>query len=172
MAIILFDIQNNKITATKHCYTIGSLKAIMDKYPKEYLSIYAYLFYMSCLNDEENPFANTPELDKEELVLKEVGGQFSIDDELIYKALEVCKILYSTPTYEMYLSAKIGVERMSKYIRNTPIVDGRDGNTAAYLKYLERFSEVRKSFEETWRAFRDEQGGKSRGGNDIAYDQQ
>lgn len=171
MSTPLFDIQNGKITPTKHCYTISSLKRIMDEYPDEYLSIYSYLFYMTCLNDEENPFANVPEADKEEVVLSEVGGEFSTDDEAIFKAIEVCKKLYSTPTYEMYLSAKIGVENASKYIRNTVIVGGRDGNEAAYLRYLERFSEVRKSFEETWKAFRDEQGGKSRGGNDIAYDQ-
>lgn len=171
MSIILFDIQNSKMTPTKHCYSIGSLKRIMDEYPKDYLSIYAYLFYMSCLNDEENPFANVPEVDKEDMILKEVGGDFSIDDEPIFSALESCKKLYSTPTYELYLSAKRGVEKISKYIRDTPIVDGRDGNTASYLKYLEKFSYVRKSFEETWKAFKDEQGGKSRGGNDIAYDQ-
>ena len=169
--IILFDIQNNKITPTKHCYTIGTLKQIMDEYPDEYLSIYSYLFYMSCLNDEENPFANVPEKDKEELILKEVGGDFSTDNKLIFTALELCKEMYSTPSYKLYLSSKIGIEKISDYIRTTTITDGKDGNNTSYLKYIERFDEVCKSFESRWKAFKDEQGGRSRGGHDIAYDQ-
>lgn len=171
MGIKLFDIQNNKITPTEHCYTIGSLKRIMDEYPEDYLSIYAYLFYMSCLNEDENPFSNVPENDKEELILKEVGGDFSTDEEAVYNALETCQKMYSTPIYELYLSAKIGIEKISKYIRQTAIAGGRDGNEDTYLKYLEKFDNVAKSFDSRYKAFKEEQSSTSRGGNRIAYDQ-
>lgn len=171
MAVKLFDIQNNVVTATEHCYTIGCLKRIMDEYPEDHLSIYAYLFYMSCHNEEENPFANMPEDNKEEEILKEVGGDFSPDEKPVFEALDFCKKSFSTPTQELYLSAKIGIEKVSKYIRTTPIVDGRDGNNVSYLKYLEKFDQVCKSFDARWKAFKDEQSSQSRGGNQIAYDQ-
>jgi hypothetical protein len=38
MLVKLFDIQNGKVIPSEHCYTLKSLKAIMDKYPDTYLS--------------------------------------------------------------------------------------------------------------------------------------
>lgn len=171
MAIKLFDIQNNRVTPTEHCYTINALKRIMDEYPKDYLSVYAYLFYMSSMNEEDNPFANTPETDKEDIVLSEVGGDFSTDEETIYTALELTKKLYETPSYRLYKAAKVGIEKITKYIETTPITDGRDGNTMGYLKYLEKYDEVCRSFEARWKAFKEEQSILSRGGQTIGYDQ-
>ena len=40
----LFDIQNGKVVPTEHCYTLKSLKDIMDNYPEDHLKIYQYLF--------------------------------------------------------------------------------------------------------------------------------
>ena len=48
MIIKLFDIQNSKVVPTEHCYTIKSLKNIMDKYPDDHILIYQYIFYMTC----------------------------------------------------------------------------------------------------------------------------
>lgn len=171
MGIKLFDIQNNKITPTEHCYTISSLKCIMDQYPKDYLSIYAYLFYMSCLNEEENPFANIPEGDKEEAILKEVGGDFSPDEKLIFEALTTCTKLYETATYHLYLAAKKSVDNLAKYLATTPITDGRDGNIMGILKAQEKFDSICRSFEERYKKFKEEQSRGSRGGGMIAYDQ-
>ena len=33
----LFDIQNGKVVPTEHCYTLKSLKDIMDNYPDDHL---------------------------------------------------------------------------------------------------------------------------------------
>ncbi len=41
----LFDIQNGTVVPTEHCYTLRTLKNIMEKYPDNYLKIYQYLFY-------------------------------------------------------------------------------------------------------------------------------
>ena len=55
MLIKLFDIQNNKVVPSEHCYTLKSLKKIMDEYPDTYLSIYQYIFYMTCPDPEMIP---------------------------------------------------------------------------------------------------------------------
>ena len=68
MLVKLFDISNNKVVPTEHCYTLKFLKAIMDKYPDTYLDVYMYLFYMTCPDPDLNPFFNVPEVDKEEVV--------------------------------------------------------------------------------------------------------
>ena len=46
MLVKLFDIQNGKVIPSEHCYTIKSLKTIMDKYPDTFLSVYLYIFYI------------------------------------------------------------------------------------------------------------------------------
>lgn len=171
MGIKLFDIQNDIITPTEHCYTIESLKHIMDKYPKDYLAVYAYLFYMSCINEEENPFANIEEINKEDFILKQIGGDFSSDDPLISNALDTCKKLYDVPSYRFYRSAKIGVEKMGKWLENAPITEGRDGNGMQYNRYMKDYDSICKTFEERWKKLKEELSTTSRGGHDIAYDQ-
>ena len=37
MIIKLFDIQNGKVIPTEHCYTLKTLKNIMDKYSEDFL---------------------------------------------------------------------------------------------------------------------------------------
>jgi hypothetical protein len=61
MIVKLFDIQNDNVVVTEHCYALKFLKDIMDSYPKTYMSIYQYLYYMSCPDPESNPFFNLPE---------------------------------------------------------------------------------------------------------------
>ena len=81
MIVKLFDIQNGKVIPTEHCYTLKALKVVMDNYPDDYLKIYQYLFYMTCPNPDMNPFFHTPDIDKEHIILNEIGGEFSPEDD-------------------------------------------------------------------------------------------
>ena len=47
MIVRLFDIQNDKVVLTEHCYTF--FKEIKDEYPDTHMQVYQYLFYMTCL---------------------------------------------------------------------------------------------------------------------------
>jgi hypothetical protein len=170
MSIVLFDMQNGKVIPSIHCYNIESFKKIIDEYPKDHTKIFAYFYYMSCLNEEENPFANVPEEDKEDLILKEVGGDFSIDDKLISEGLVVCKKLYETTAYNTYLSIKIALENLGKYLRTTQITDGRDGNVLSILKTAKDFEDVRRSFASAYRSFKEEEVTSSRGNQNLSYD--
>lgn len=171
MSIRLFDIENGIVKASEHCYTINTLKDIMIQYPKDHNKIFTYFHYMCCLNDEENPFANTPEHEKEDLILNEVGGDFSTDEDLVYKGLTLCKKMYSTPTAEAYLDIKMMLEKLGKWMRTTPITDGRDGNVLSALRVAEKYDEVCKSFESRYKAFKEENSRQARGGQNMAYDQ-
>ena len=94
----LFDIQNGKVIPTEHCYTLKSLKDIMENYPEEHLKIYQYLFYMTCPNPDMNPFFHTPEHEKEDVIMKELGAEFSTEDDDVWAALKFCQKMYQTPT--------------------------------------------------------------------------
>ena len=128
MIIKLFDIQNDEVIPSEHCYALEFLKVIMDEYPETYLQVYKYLFYMTCPNPDMNPFFHLPENDKEEIIIEEVGLEESTEDDYIVKALVKCQKMYETPTHRAYLGIKKALDNMATYMANTPITDGRDGN--------------------------------------------
>ena len=44
MLVKLFDIQNGVMLPSESCYTLPTLKKIMDDYPDNHLKIYQYIF--------------------------------------------------------------------------------------------------------------------------------
>jgi len=156
---------------SEHCYTLSSLKAIMDNYGEEATKVYAYVFYMTCPNPDLNPFFDVPETDKEELVLKEIDADFSTDDDLITEAIKLCKKLYETPTYRAYAGIKSMLDRLAKYMETTEIEHGRDGNITALVNAAAKFEAIRQSFKGTLRDLEEEQQSTVRGGQSLAYDQ-
>lgn len=169
--IRLLDIQNGKVVPTEHCFTLKFLKDIMNEYPLDYLKVYAYLFYMSCPNPDLNPFFDVPEADKEELILREVDGEFSTEDDSIVHALTMCKRLYETPTYRAYQGIKKFLDKMGESLGQEQLSYGRNGNADSLLKMAERFDNVRQSFKGVYRDLMEEQQSQVRGGQNLAYDQ-
>lgn len=167
----LFDIHDGKLIPTEHCYALNFLKNIMDQYPEDYLSIYKYLFYMTCRNEELNPFFNVIEEDREELILEEIGATFSTEDDLIQEALEKCQKLYETPTLRAYNGMAKMIDRLASYMDHTPLTHGRDGNITAVLAAAKNFEQIRNSFKGVFRDLQEEQKGRNRGGTNLAYDQ-
>ena len=77
MLVKLFDVQNGKVIPSEHCYSLKSLKVIMEKYPETYLSVYLYVFYMTCPDPDMNPFFM-----KDEQKSQVRGGQGLAYDQL------------------------------------------------------------------------------------------
>jgi hypothetical protein len=168
--IRLFDIQGGKVVPTEHCYTLKSLKDIMDEYGEESSKIYAYIFYMTCPNPDLNPFFDVPEAEKEEFILREIDADFSTDDDLVDNAIKLCKKLYETPTYRAYAGIKSMLDRLAKYMETTEIEHGRDGNITALVNAAAKFEAIRQSFKGTLRDLEEEQQSQVRGGQNLAYD--
>jgi len=166
----LFDIQNGKIILTEHCYTLKTLKDIMDFYPDNHLNIFLYLFYMTCPDPDINPFFDYPDKDKEECILKEVEADFSTEDEFIPEALEFCRKLYETPTLRAYNGIKKMLDKIADYMSNSEITEGRDGNGAFILRAAKDFDSIRQSFKSTLKDLEEEQS-SVRGNKNIGYDQ-
>lgn len=167
----LFDIQNGTVVPTEHCFVLETLKKIYDDYPEDYLSIYAYVFYMTCPNPELNPFFDIVENDKEELILREVNAEFSTEDAAIRDAIKFCEKLYETPTYRAYMGIKQMLDRLARYMENTPIEHGRDGNINSLVNAAAKFEQIRMSFKGAYKDLMEEQKGTARGGQQLAYDQ-
>lgn len=171
MVVKLFDISNGKVIPTEHCYTLNFLKRIMDEYPDSYMSIYAYLFYMTCPNPDMNPFFNVPEIDKEDIIIEEVDLDVSTEDEIIQEALGKCKLLYETPTYRAYRGIKSMLDRLADYMETAQIEHGRDGNINSLVNVAAKFESIRNSFKGAFNDMKEEQQSSVRGGAGLAYDQ-
>lgn len=171
MIVRLFDIQNNVVVPTEHCYTLATLKKIMDNHPDHYLKIYQYLFYMTCPNPDINPFFNVSELDKEEIILQEIDADFSTDDSDISAALRFCSDMYETPTSRAYKGIKQMLDRLGRYMETTEITHGRDGNINSLVNAAAKYQQIRESYKGAFKDLQDEQKSQVRGGQGLAYDQ-
>lgn len=171
MIVKLFDIDNGVVKPTEHCYTIKFLKDIMDAYPEDFMKIYSYLFYMTCPSADLNPFFNTPQSDKEELIIEQVDIDFSIDDDLIVEGLKLCKKLYETPTSRAYNGIKMALDKIADYMSETEITHGRDGNINSITNTAAKYQQIRDSFKGAYNDLVDEQKSHVRGGIGLSYDQ-
>lgn len=171
MLVKLFDINNGVVVPTEHCYTLKSLKAVMEEYPDDYIKIYQYLFYMTCPNPDLNPFFNVAENDKEEFICQELDVEFSTEDEVIVQALITCVKLYETPTSRAYRGIKQMLDKLAYYMETTPITHGRDGNINSLVAAAAKFDQIRASFKGAYKDLQDEQTSHVRGGQGLAYDQ-
>lgn len=167
----LFDVQNGVAVPTEHCYTLKSLRDIMDNYPEQHMKIYQYLFYMTCPNPDMNPFFNTPAMDKEEIILREIEAEFSPEDDDIFTALKFCERMYETPTSRAYEGMQKALDRISRYLSTAQITDGKDGNIAQIRALAKDFDGIRQSFKGVYKDLQEEQQSRVRGGQGIAYDQ-
>lgn len=169
--IKLLDLQNGKIIPTEHCYVLGFLKDIMDTYPEQHLSIYAYLFYMTCPNDEINPYFNMPTDEKEQIILQDIKAEFSTEDELIITALNKCTLMYETATVRAFRGISAMLDRLGVYMEKTPISHGRDGNINSLVSAAKNFDGIRNSFKGAYKDLKEEQQTRTRGGGELSYDQ-
>ena len=71
MLVKLFDVQNGKVIPSEHCYSIKSLKGIMDKYPDTYMEVLVCILYDMSRSRYESILM--PEHEKEDLIIEEVG---------------------------------------------------------------------------------------------------
>jgi hypothetical protein len=171
MLIKLFDVQNNIVVPTEHCYTLKALKDIMEEYPDDYLKIYQYLFYMTCPNPDMNPFFYTPDIDKENLIMQQIEGEFSTEDDAVFTALQFCQRMYETPTSRAYKGIASMLDRLARYMEVTTITAGRDGNINSLISAAKNYEAIRQSFKGAYKDLQEEQSSRVRGGIGVAYDQ-
>jgi len=169
--IKLFDIHNGEVIPSEHCYTLRDLKCIIDEYPEDYHNVYAYLFYMTCPNPDLNPFFDTPEHEKEELILSQLTVNFSLEDDTIVIAKQFCEKLYQTPTFRAYMGIKTMLDKLATYMETNEITDGRDGNINSIVNAAAKFESIRLSFRGAYKDLMEEQKGSVRGGQNLGYDQ-
>lgn len=169
--IHLFELLNKVVVPTVHCETIKTLRTIREDFPDDYLKIYQYYFYMTCPDPDMNPFFHSPEHEKEEVILGEIEAEFSTDEEAIVNGLEFVRKMYETETSRAYEGIKIALDNIAKYMKNTAITDGKEGNIGQIRAMAKDYDSIRQSFKSTYRDLKDEQSSKVRGSKRLSYDE-
>ncbi len=169
--IRIFDIHNGVVVPTEHCYMLNDLKVIIERYPDDYVNVFAYIFYITCPNPDLTPFFDVVESEKEEMILKQLKPMFSTEDPEVIAGIKLCEKLYETPTLRSYMGIKKMLDRLAKYMETAPIEAGRDGNIMALVSTASKFEQIRQSFKGAYKDLMEEQQSQVRGGQQLAYDQ-
>lgn len=169
--IKLFDIQDNVVLPSAHCYMIPEFKAVIDKYKEKSAKVFAYLFYTTHMGSD-NPYFNYEEDERDEIVRKDLN--FNIrEDDVILNAKKKMEKMYETPTVRFYKAAKKSLDNLSHFLeKNSSIVGGREGNLDDVMKIMKDYDKMRQSFKNVTNDLREEQETKTRGDIELAYDQE
>jgi len=166
----IFDTDNGHVVINPNCLLIPELKAISESYNNPIPPLSFLYFRYS----PKGPYCNVPEEDKEEILLEDFPGEYTLEDEVMIRAQEKMALLYTTPTYRYYQDNKVLLEKLGKFGRTAAITAGKDGNINALLsqiksvgKTMGEFAQLEKFAQQEF----DEHKSKVRGGKNKAYDQ-
>lgn len=169
--IQLFEVVGKELKPTRHCYGLKFLKVIMDKYPKDHIDVYKYIFYMTCPDPVNNPYFNMNEIIREETIIRDNDMQFDTEEPEILIAIAKCTKLYETPTVRLENTIRGVLDNMNEWMATSKFTSGRDGNVSEILKAAKEFKVLRDEYNLTKKDLHKEQKehGK-RGGGSLAYD--
>lgn len=170
MNIDLLNIENDKAIIGLECYTVPELKAIMDRYDREVaieIFTYFHLFY-----HPKSPYKNNPEKEREEIIINATRTlDWDEEDEEILRAKVLLTKLFISPTRQIFLDSKASLERIGRFMRETPITGGKDGTFSTMSINLTRIGKIMQDFKLLEKMVEDEEALQIRGGGDLSYDQ-
>lgn len=123
----IFDIVEKRVIINPNILLIPQFKAIVDKYEKNYLDVFCFIYYFCYY---KSPFSDYKPEQKEEILMTIYNKDdiFTLEDEEVIEAIKLFNEMQWTPTLELLEAAKCTLFRMADYLRTTTIIDGRDGN--------------------------------------------
>lgn len=163
----IFDIENDRVVITPNVLLIPEFKALVEKY-EDPIPALSFVYFMT---SPESPYSDVPEIDKEEVISGDVGGDFKFEDQELKDALEKSRILYATPTRTFFLNAKKGLEKLGKYLADTEITEGLHGNFSAYQMAYTRIGKVIQEFKVLEKEHNQEVSAGLRGSGEASYDE-
>jgi len=166
----IFDIENEKVVINTNCLLIPELKAVYDFY-KDPIPAFSFLHYKF---SPKGPYCNTPEEDKDEVLMQDFPGEYTLEDDVMIEAMTKINSLLVTPTYQYYLDNKFLLEKLGTFARTTSITAGRDGNLTALNAQIKSVGKTINEFKQLEKVVLQELAegkGRVRGDKKLAYDQ-
>lgn len=166
----LFDVENDQIVINQHILLIPKLKAIKLFYTNP-IPAFSFLRYRY---DLKGPYSDFPEDEKEDILLKDFPGEYTLEDECMIQAIEWLDSLL-TPTQRYYLDTKVLMEKIGRFGRMSPVTDGRDGNISALQSQIKGAGKTILEFKQLEKVVEQEieemSKAKTRGGAEQGYDE-
>lgn len=162
----IFYTEENQLRINENCLLIPELKAVVDAY-EDPIPALAYINFMT---NPESPYHELLASEKEEMISKDVGGDFGTDDEVIINALEKCRKLYYTPIQEYYEGQKNSMIVMGRFLKSlteNSIVMGRDGNLTDVRNLQKEAGRTMESFMKLEKLWKEQVQQKMRGGAEL-----
>jgi len=166
----IFDIFQGKVVVNENVLLIPELKAVHDKY-KDPIPALSFLHYRYA---PKGPYCNTPEADKEDILILDFPGEYTLEDKEMIAAMAKMASFMISPTYRYYLDSKIILEKLGAFGRTTPITSGRDGNASVLNSQIARVGKTIAEFKQLEKIAQqeiDEHKSRVRGEKRKAYDQ-
>ena len=170
----LFELNGKVIIPKEDCFIIKPIANMMDKFPKEKLQLIAYLHYMCSMTPADNPYADVPEVDREDQIVKDLElFKVNLDDPIIKKALVCVQEKYFTTFYGIYTGIKAAMDSFGKKLKVIDIdFNSKDGNANAIMAFAKNYEQLRNSFKTAYKDFDEETGNvRIRGGGKLSYDE-
>jgi len=166
----IFDIANGKVVVNENVLLIPELKAVHDEYadPIPALSFLHYKYH------PKGPYCNVPEDDKEDILILDFPGEYTLEDPVMITAMEKMASFMISPTYRYYLDSKVLLEKLGAFGRTTPITSGRDGNASVLNSQIAKVGKTMAEFKQLEKIVNqelDEHKARVRGDKRKAYDQ-
>jgi hypothetical protein len=166
-----FDMEGGEVVINEHILNIPALRAVKETY-KDPMPALKFLRYRY---DPRSPYCDEPEENKDEIVLQEFPGEYTLEDEVMITAIEWLQARYMTSLYRFYLNNKRLLEKMGEYAATAEIVPGRDGNMSALQRQLMTVGKTTMEFRQLEKAVDQEieemNKTRNRGGVASSYDE-
>lgn len=166
----IFDVEGARVVINPTVLLIPELKAVVEAYEDPIPA----LSFLNFKYSPKGPYCNVPEEDKEEILIQDFPGEYTLEDEVMIAAMEKLESLLMTPTYRYYLDNKILLEKMGKFGREATISAGRDGNASVLIAQIKSTGKTIQEFKQLEKIAQqeiDEHKTKVRGDKRKAYDQ-
>lgn len=140
----IFDIENGEIIINEHILNIPVLRAVKEFY-KDPMPAFRFLRYRY---DPKSPYCDEPESEKDELVLREFPGEYTLEDQVMIEAIDWLEKRFITPTYRYFLDNKRLMEKIGSVGRTEEVTFGRDGNFAGMQRQLQTVGKTINEFKQ------------------------
>ena len=171
MLVNLFDVHEGKVVPSQSVYLVPKLKLIKDEFKEDYMKVYTYIFFLTCPDATINPCALLDEAEKDALIQHELQPiRFSLDDEMITDAIEVCEKLYETPVLRTFRAAKKMLEKIGKFLDTEEITYGKEGNATEIRGLMKELNVYWENYNKFAAILKEEQS-KVRGDRAIPFHQ-
>lgn len=145
----VFLVENGEVIINEHILNIRVFRDLKEAY-KDPMPAFKFLRYKY---DPESPFFGVPEEQKDEVLMSEFPGEYTLEDLAMVAAIEWIEGKI-TPKQRYLIHCKHLLEKLGDYGVTTDIDSGRDGNISAFLtqvrtmgKTVAEFAQVEKIVE-------------------------